>query len=173
MVWRQVEQEAVNIWTYFYLKWRGVSGEDLNAPTESISGASFCIVFHSNCGSILFSFGDMTMGRITDRRRTNIGKHRDPAVSNRYVCYTVCLKKMSQVWLAIALTHIHHFFRIFGTSHLQTFKNRLEVQLSQLPRFILACEVKWWKWRVRQRNNGGDDYRKWQLYKNVESSTSY
>ena len=35
-----------------------------------ISGAKFLIVFHSNYGSILLSFRDMTTGRTTDDVRT-------------------------------------------------------------------------------------------------------
>jgi len=40
---------------------------------------------------------------------------------------TLCLRKMSQVWLAIVLTHIHQFLTLFGTCDQQRFKNRLLV----------------------------------------------
>jgi len=41
-----------------------------------ISDANFLTAFHSNYGSILLSFRNMTTGRTTDGRRTDIGKHR-------------------------------------------------------------------------------------------------
>jgi len=57
--------DRMNIWTYFFIWNQNISrdaglGEDpTNAKTESA-------VFHSNYGSILLSFPDITMGRTTN-----------------------------------------------------------------------------------------------------------
>jgi len=66
--------------------------EDLNAATESAVPTSI-LVFHSNYGSILLCFRNMTTGRKTDGRRTDGGKHRisgrqgGPAIKHRTANY--------------------------------------------------------------------------------------
>ena len=47
---------------------------DVNAAIESVLPTS--VEFHSNCGSILLSFRDMTTERRTHDRRTDAGKRR-------------------------------------------------------------------------------------------------
>jgi len=52
---------AIHDFTYFTLE-----GSDCS---NRISSANFLIEFHSNYGSILLSFQDMTMGQTTDRQK--------------------------------------------------------------------------------------------------------
>jgi len=70
-VWRHVEQEVVLMFEHISVWTQNISqgrlGKDRSAATESVVP----IVFHSNCGSILFSFQDMITGRTTDRRMTD------------------------------------------------------------------------------------------------------
>jgi len=64
----KVEQKAVLIFeNIFYLKPEYLPKMTFEGG-NIISGANFCIVFHSNYGPILLSFRDMTTGRTTDGR---------------------------------------------------------------------------------------------------------
>ena len=78
VVWRQLEQEVVLICEHAFLELEhlrrgggGVWGR-IWMRQQYISAANFLIVFHSNCGTILLSFWDMTTGRTADDgRRTD------------------------------------------------------------------------------------------------------
>jgi len=62
----------INSWIFFYLKPGYLPRTGFGGWFECgnrIGGDNFCIVFCSNCGSILLSFWDVTMGRTTDGRR--------------------------------------------------------------------------------------------------------
>jgi len=77
----KVKHKAVVIFEHFYLKPgyldRGASAAE-SERSNRISGANFYRVFHSNYGSNLLSFRDMTTGRTTDGRRDrriDVDKH--------------------------------------------------------------------------------------------------
>jgi len=69
VVWRRSRTGShINIWKSFYLKAEYIRGAAYGGSEcdNRISRTSFIIVFHSNYGSILLSFRDVTTGRTTD-----------------------------------------------------------------------------------------------------------
>jgi len=85
--------------------------------------------------------------------RDNKYKHKSAfyhIITNKDVSLCVS-QKMPQVWLAIRLTHIHHFFYNFGTCHQRRFKNRCRCNfLKYLAFTYLIIFLKW--------NDGNDAF---------------
>ena len=73
----------------------------------------------------------------------------------KLITITACLKKMSQVWLAITLTHIHQLFYNFwhmSSAGIQKSATGITFSTISLLLTLFCSEVKWQKWRILHVN---------------------
>jgi len=81
----------------------------------------------------------------------DVGDDKTCSVSIQVITIIHCVsKKMSEVWLAIALTHIHQFLRCL--SHVISRDSKIGCRYNFLKYLVLltlkCSEVKWQKWHV-------------------------